>query len=223
MKLYLVPTPIGNLEDITLRAIRILGEVDGILAEDTRNSGQLLKHLNISKPLYSHHAHNEHTGVPGVIKMLKEGKSLALISDAGTPGISDPGYLLVKACVDNGIEVESLPGATAFVPALVNSGFPTDRFVYEGFLPHKKGRQTRWKALAEEERTIVLYESPHRLVKALEQIIEFISPDRLIMVGRELSKMHEQMVRGTASEVLAYFVAHPDKVRGEIVMVIAGK
>ncbi|MFM6943017.1 MAG: 16S rRNA (cytidine(1402)-2'-O)-methyltransferase [Aquirufa sp.] len=223
MKLYLVPTPIGNLEDITLRAIRVLGEVDGILAEDTRNSGQLLKHLNISKPLYSHHAHNEHTGVPGVIKMLKEGKSLALISDAGTPGISDPGYLLVKACVDNGIEVESLPGATAFVPALVNSGFPTDRFVYEGFLPHKKGRQTRWKALAEEERTIVLYESPHRLVKALEQISEFISADRPVMVGRELSKMHEQMVRGTATEVLAYFIAHPDKVRGEIVIVIAGK
>jgi 16S rRNA (cytidine1402-2'-O)-methyltransferase len=223
MKLYLVPTPIGNLEDITLRAIRILGEVDGILAEDTRNSGQLLKHLNISKPLYSHHAHNEHTGVPGVIKMLKEGKSLALISDAGTPGISDPGYLLVKSCVDNGIDVESLPGATAFVPALVNSGFPTDRFVYEGFLPHKKGRQTRWKALADEERTIVLYESPHRLVKALEQIIEFISPERQVMVGRELSKMHEQMVRGTATEVLAYFVAHPDKVRGEVVIVIAGK
>ena len=223
MKLYLVPTPIGNLEDITLRAIRVLGEVDGILAEDTRNAGQLLKHLNISNPLYSHHAHNEHTGVPGVIKMLKEGKSLALISDAGTPGISDPGYLLVKACVDNGIEVESVPGATAFVPALVNSGFPTDRFVYEGFLPHKKGRQTRWKALAEEERTIVLYESPHRLVKALEQIIEFISADRLVMVGRELSKMHEQMVRGTATEVLAYFTTHPDKVRGEIVIVIAGK
>lgn len=223
MKLYLVPTPIGNLEDITLRAIRVLGEVDGILAEDTRNSGQLLKHLNISKPLYSHHAHNEHTGVPGVIKMLREGKSLALISDAGTPGISDPGYLLVKACVENGIEVESLPGATAFVPALVNSGFPTDRFVYEGFLPHKKGRQTRWKALSEEERTIVLYESPHRLVKALEQIIEFIAADRLVMVGRELSKMHEQMVRGTATEVLAYFTAHPDKVRGEIVIVIAGK
>jgi 16S rRNA (cytidine1402-2'-O)-methyltransferase len=155
--------------------------------------------------------------------MLKEGKSLALISDAGTPGISDPGYLLVKSCVDNGIEVESLPGATAFVPALVNSGFPTDRFVYEGFLPHKKGRQTRWKALAEEERTIVLYESPHRLVKALEQIIEFIAPERPVMVGRELSKMHEQMVRGTATEVLAYFVAHPDKVRGEIVIVIAGK
>jgi 16S rRNA (cytidine1402-2'-O)-methyltransferase len=155
--------------------------------------------------------------------MLKEGKSLALISDAGTPGISDPGYLLVKACVDNGIEVESLPGATAFVPALVNSGFPTDRFVYEGFLPHKKGRQTRWKALAEEDRTIVLYESPHRLVKALEQIIEFISADRLVMVGREISKLHEQMVRGTATEVLAYFTAHPDKVRGEIVIVIAGK
>ena len=223
MKLYLVPTPIGNLEDITLRAIRVLGEVDGILAEDTRNSGQLLKHLNISKPLYSHHAHNEHTGVPGVIKMLKEGKSLALISDAGTPGISDPGYLLVKACVDNGIEVESLPGATAFVPALVNSGFPTDRFVYEGFLPHKKGRQTRWKALAEEERTIVLYESPHRLMKSLEQMVEFIGADRPVMVARELSKMHEQMVRGTAAEVLAYFTANPDKVRGEIVIVIAAK
>ena len=223
MKLYLVPTPIGNLEDITLRAIRILGEVDGILAEDTRNSGQLLKHLNISKPLYSHHAHNEHTGVPGVIKMLKEGKSLALISDAGTPGISDPGYLLVKACVDNGIEVESLPGATAFVPALVNSGFPTDRFVYEGFLPHKKGRQTRWKAIAEEERTTVLYESPHRLHKALEQIIEFMGTDRQIMVARELSKMHEQMVRGSAAEVLLYFDQNPDKIRGEIVIVIAGK
>ncbi len=223
MKLFLVPTPIGNLEDITLRAIRILSEVDGILAEDTRNSGQLLKHLNISKPFYSHHAHNEHAGVPGVIKMLKEGKKLALISDAGTPGISDPGFLLVKACVENGIEVESLPGPTAFVPALVNSGFPCDRFVFEGFLPHKKGRQTRWKSIEQEERTVVLYESPHRLIKALEQIVEFVGPDRNVMVARELSKMHEQMVRGTSTEVLFYFQNHPDKVRGEIVIVMAGK
>jgi 16S rRNA (cytidine1402-2'-O)-methyltransferase len=223
MKLYLVPTPIGNLEDITLRAIRILGEVDAILAEDTRTSGSLLKHLNISKPLYAHHAHNEHAGVAGIVKLLKEGKSLALISDAGTPGISDPGFLLVKACVEQGIEVETLPGATAVIPALVNSGFPIDRFVFEGFLPHKKGRQNRWKAIAEEERTTVLYESPHRLVKALEQMVEFISADRPIMVARELSKMHEQMVRGTTTEVLAYFNAHPDKVRGEIVIVITGK
>lgn len=223
MKLYLVPTPIGNLEDITLRSIRILGEVDAIFAEDTRTSGQLLKHLNISKPLYAHHAHNEHAGVAGVIKLLKEGKKIALISDAGTPGISDPGFLLVKSCIEHGIEVETLPGATALIPALVNAGFPLDRFVFEGFLPHKKGRQTRWKAIAEEERTTVLYESPHRLLKALEQINEFINPDRPIMVARELSKLHEQMVRGTAAEVFAYFQAHPDKVRGEIVIVIAGK
>jgi 16S rRNA (cytidine1402-2'-O)-methyltransferase len=223
MKLYLVPTPIGNLEDITLRAIRVLGEVDAILAEDTRTSGTLLKHLNISKPLYAHHAHNEHAGVAGIVKLLKDGKSLALISDAGTPGISDPGFLLVKACVEQGIEVETLPGPTAVIPALVNSGFPIDRFVFEGFLPHKKGRQTRWKAIAEEERTTVLYESPHRLVKALEQMVEFVGADRTVMVARELSKMHEQMVRGTAEEVLAYFTAHPDKVRGEIVIVIAGK
>ncbi len=222
MKLYLVPTPIGNLEDITLRAIRVLGEVDAILAEDTRTSGSLLKHLSISKPLYAHHAHNEHAGVAGIVKLLKEGKSLALISDAGTPGISDPGFLLVKACVEQGIEVETLPGATAVIPALVNSGFPIDRFVFEGFLPHKKGRQTRWKAIAEEDRTTVLYESPHRLLKALEQIVEFVGAERSIMVARELSKMHEQMVRGTAQEVLDYFMTHPDKVRGEIVIVIAG-
>lgn len=222
MKLYLVPTPIGNLEDITLRAIRVLGEVDAILAEDTRTSGSLLKHLSISKPLYAHHAHNEHAGVAGIVKLLKEGKSLALISDAGTPGISDPGFLLVKACVEQGIEVETLPGATAVIPALVNSGFPIDRFVFEGFLPHKKGRKTRWKAIAEEDRTTVLYESPHRLLKALEQIVEFVGAERSIMVARELSKMHEQMVRGTAQEVLDYFMTHPDKVRGEIVIVIAG-
>jgi len=223
MKLYLIPTPIGNLEDMTLRSIRVLKEVDVIFAEDTRTSGQLLKHLDISKPLFAHHAHNEHVGVAGVIKLLKEGKVVGLISDAGTPGISDPGFLLVKTCIEQGIDVETLPGATALIPALVNSGFPLDRFVFEGFLPHKKGRQTRWKAIAEEERTTVLYESPHRLQKALEQIIEFIGPDRQIMVARELSKMHEQMVRGTASEVLIYFDHNPDKIRGEIVIVIAGK
>ena len=203
--------------------IRVLKEVDVIFAEDTRTSGQLLKHLDISKPLFAHHAHNEHVGVAGVIKLLKEGKVVGLISDAGTPGISDPGFLLVKTCIEQGIDVETLPGATALIPALVNSGFPLDRFVFEGFLPHKKGRQTRWKAIAEEERTTVLYESPHRLHKALEQIIEFIGPDRPIMVARELSKMHEQMVRGSATEVLTYFDQNPDKIRGEIVIVIAGK
>ena len=223
MKLYLIPTPIGNLEDMTLRSIRVLKEVDVIFAEDTRTSGILLKHLDISKPLFAHHAHNEHVGVAGVIKLLKEGKVVGLISDAGTPGISDPGFLLVKTCIEQGIDVETLPGATALIPALVNSGFPLDRFVFEGFLPHKKGRQTRWKAIAEEERTTVLYESPHRLHKALEQIIEFMGPDRPIMVARELSKMHEQMVRGSATEVLTYFDQNPDKIRGEIVIVIAGK
>jgi len=223
MKLYLIPTPIGNLEDMTLRSIRVLKEVDVIFAEDTRTSGQLLKHFDISKPLFAHHAHNEHMGVAGVIKLLKEGKVVGLISDAGTPGISDPGFLLVKTCIEQGIEVETLPGATALIPALVNSGFPLDRFVFEGFLPHKKGRQTRWKAIAEEERTTVLYESPHRLHKALEQIIEFIGPDRQIMVARELSKIYEQMVRGSAAEVLLYFDQNPDKIRGEIVIVIAGK
>ena len=223
MKLYLIPTPIGNLEDMTLRSIRVLKEVDVIFAEDTRTSGILLKHLDISKPLFAHHAHNEHVGVAGVIKLLKEGTVVGLISDAGTPGISDPGFLLVKTCIEQGIDVETLPGATALIPALVNSGFPLDRFVFEGFLPHKKGRQTRWKAISEEERTTVLYESPHRLHKALEQIIEFIGPDRPIMVARELSKMHEQMVRGSAAEVLLYFDQNPDKIRGEIVIVIAGK
>lgn len=223
MKLFLVPTPIGNLEDITLRAIRVLGEVDAILAEDTRNTGKLLKHLSISKPLYSHHAHNEHAGVLGVIKMLESGKKLALVSDAGTPGISDPGYLLVKACLSKGIEIESLPGATALIPALVNSGFPTDRFIFEGFLPHKKGRQTRFKAMAQEERTIVLYESPHRIIKTLEQIVEFIGPDRQVLVAREITKLHEQMHRGTAEDVLKQFQNQPDKVRGEMVVIIEGK
>jgi 16S rRNA (cytidine1402-2'-O)-methyltransferase len=200
-----------------------LGEVDAILAEDTRNTGKLLKHLGISKPLYSHHAHNEHAGVLGVIKMLESGKKMALVSDAGTPGISDPGYLLVKACLAKGIEIESLPGATALIPALVNSGFPTDRFIFEGFLPHKKGRQTRFKAMALEERTIVLYESPHRIIKTLEQIVEFIGPDRQVLVAREITKLHEQMHRGTAEDVLIQFQNQPDKVRGEMVVIIEGK
>ncbi|MEY2792244.1 MAG: rRNA ((1402)-2-O)-methyltransferase [Bacteroidota bacterium] len=223
MKLFLVPTPIGNLEDITLRAIKVLKEVDAVLAEDTRNTGILLKHLGISKPLMAHHAHNEHVAIAGVIKMLGEGKKLALVSDAGTPGISDPGYLLVKACLEKGFEVETLPGATAFVPALVNSGFPTDRFIFEGFLPHKKGRQTRFKQLAEEDRTIVLYESPHRIMKTLEQIKEFIDPFRPLMLAREISKLHEQMHRGNAEELLNYFKVHPEKIKGEMVLVIAGK
>lgn len=223
MKIYLVPTPIGNLEDITLRAIKVLKEVDAILAEDTRNTGVLLKHLGISKPLMAHHAHNEHAGLAGVMKMLAAGKTLALVSDAGTPGISDPGYLLVKACLANGYEVETLPGPTAFVPALVNAGFSTDRFVFEGFLPHKKGRQTRFKQMAEEERTMVLYESPHRILKTLEQICEFIEPNRMVMLAREISKLHEQMHRGTAEELVEFFKQHPEKIKGEMVLVIAGK
>jgi 16S rRNA (cytidine1402-2'-O)-methyltransferase len=223
MKLFLVPTPIGNLDDITLRAIKVLKEVDAILAEDTRNTGVLLKHLEISKPLMAHHAHNEHAAIAGVIKMLDAGKKLALVSDAGTPGISDPGFLLVKACLEKGYEVETLPGATAFVPALVNSGFPTDRFVFEGFLPHKKGRQTRFKQMAEEERTIVLYESPHRIIKTLEQIVEFMDPNRPLMLAREISKLHEQMHRGSAIELLAYFKIHPEKIKGEMVLVISAK
>ncbi len=223
VSLYLVPTPIGNLRDITLRAIDTLQAVDVILAEDTRTSGILLKHLQISKNLQSYHSFNEHKAVEKLVERMKKGETFALISDAGTPAISDPGFLLVRAVLAAGLEVQCLPGATAFVPALVASGLPNDRFVFEGFLPHKKGRQTRWKAIAEEERTTVLYESPHRLVKALEQMVEFVGAERPVMVARELSKMHEQMVRGTAEEVLAYFTTHPDKVRGEIVIVIAGK
>jgi len=221
MKLYLVPTPLGNLEDMTLRAIRVLKEVDLILAEDTRNSGQLLKHLGIQKPLFAHHAHNEHAGVAGAIKWLKEGKQIALISDAGTPGISDPGYLLVKACWEANIPVETLPGPTALIPALVNAGFPCDRFVFEGFLPQKKGRLTRLKAMAEESRTQVLYESPHRILKTLQQLMEVFGPERPILVARELSKLHEQLHRGSLEQVLAYFEQHPEKQKGEMVLVIS--
>ncbi|MDO3640655.1 16S rRNA (cytidine(1402)-2'-O)-methyltransferase [Mucilaginibacter sp. L3T2-6] len=220
-KLYLVPTPIGNLEDITLRAIRVLKEVDLILAEDTRTSAPLLKHFDIHQKVYAHHQHNEHQSSNEIVKFLKEGKNIALISDAGTPAISDPGFYLVREALKNGIEVECLPGPTAFVPALVNSGFPTDRFCFEGFLPLKKGRQTRYKALADEERTLILYESPHRLLKTLDEMALYFGPGRQISVSRELTKMFEETVRGTISEVKTYFETHP--VKGEFVICVAGK
>lgn len=220
-KLYLVPTPIGNLEDITLRAIRVLKEVDHILAEDTRNSGKLLKHYDISTPMHSHHMHNEHKTVEGIVRRIEAGETFALISDAGTPAISDPGFLLTRACVEAGVEVDCLPGATAFVPALVNSGFPNDKFVFEGFLPVKKGRQTRLKLLAEEERTVIYYESPHKLLKTLAQFVEFFGEDRPVSVSREITKMHEETIRGTAVEVLAHYTAKPPK--GEIVVIVGGK
>mgnify|MGYP003503263343 FL=1 len=220
-KLYIVPTPIGNLEDMTFRAIRILKEVDLILAEDTRTSGKLLKHFEIGTHMYSHHMHNEHKTIENLISRLKAGENIALISDAGTPAISDPGFLLTRACVENGIDVECLPGATAFVPALVNSGLPNDKFVFEGFLPDKKGRQTRYLALAEETRTMILYVSPHKLVKTLAEFITYFGEDRQISVSRELSKLHEENVRGTVKEVVAHF----NKIapRGEIVVVVSGK
>ncbi|MEK6783014.1 MAG: 16S rRNA (cytidine(1402)-2'-O)-methyltransferase [Bacteroidota bacterium] len=219
--LYLVPTPIGNLGDITLRGLEILKSVDTILAEDTRKSGILLKHFDIKKSLQSFHIFNEHKILDGLIKRMANGEVMALITDAGTPGISDPGFLLVRDCLKAGLKLETLPGATAFVPALVNSGFPTDRFIFEGFLPHKKGRQTLIKKLAEEERTIIVYESPHRLVKVLEQMIEFMGPDRLVSVSRELTKIYEETFTGTLSEVHQHF--SQKEVKGEIVIVIDGK
>ncbi|MCK6650119.1 MAG: 16S rRNA (cytidine(1402)-2'-O)-methyltransferase [Bacteroidia bacterium] len=220
MKLYIVPTPIGNLEDITLRAIRILKEVDVILAEDTRTSGNLLRHLGIEKRLFAHHQHNEHKTVAMIAERISNGEKIALVTDAGTPGISDPGFLLVRECIANGIEVECLPGATAFVPALVNSGLPCDTFCFEGFLPQKKGRQTKIKSLVNEHRTMVFYESPHRLVKALEQFIEFFGADRKASVSRELTKMYEENKRGTLQELLDHFKAKT--IKGEIVIVIEG-
>ncbi|NAY91775.1 16S rRNA (cytidine(1402)-2'-O)-methyltransferase [Muricauda sp. JGD-17] len=220
-KLYLVPTPIGNLEDITLRAIRVLKDVDLILAEDTRTSGKLLKHFDIDTPLQSHHMHNEHRQLDGLIQKLKGELEIALISDAGTPAISDPGFLLTRACVENGIQVECLPGATAFVPALVNSGLPNDRFVFEGFLPLKKGRQTRLQQLAEETRTLVFYESPHKLVKTLTQFVEYFGEDRPVSVSRELTKLYEETIRGTMVEVLVHFTQNTPK--GEFVIVVGGK
>jgi 16S rRNA (cytidine1402-2'-O)-methyltransferase len=221
--LYLVPTPIGNLEDITLRAIRVLQEVDLILAEDTRTSRKLLDHHGIGTPLRPHHAHNEHAAVQGVLRELQAGKTLALISDAGTPGISDPGFLLTRECVRQGIRVECLPGATALIPALVVSGLPCDRFHFEGFLPHKKGRQTRVLYLAALPQTFALYESPHRLLKCLEQLLEFCGATRPACVVRELSKLHEEAHRGTLAELVAFFQKHPEKSKGEIVIVVAGK
>jgi 16S rRNA (cytidine1402-2'-O)-methyltransferase len=219
--LYLVPTPIGNLEDITKRALRILGEVDLILAEDTRTSGKLLKHYEIRKPLQSYHAHNEHGQVERLVEKMKGGTQMALVTDAGTPAISDPGFLLVRACIAADLRVECLPGATAFVPALVNSGLPADKFVFEGFLPQKKGRQTRLQELAGEERTFILYESPHRLVKALQQLAEHLGPERRACVSRELTKLFEENRRGTLTELYEYYNEHPPK--GEIVLVVEGK
>lgn len=221
MKLYLVPTPIGNLEDMTFRAIKVLKEVDFILAEDTRTSGKLLKHFDIATQMQSHHMHNEHKTVDTIIKRLQNGETAALISDAGTPAISDPGFLLTRACIEHNIEVECLPGATAFVPALVNSGLPNDKFVFEGFLPVKKGRQTRLQLLAEETRTMIFYESPHKLIKTLTNFMEFFGADRKISVSRELTKMFEETKRGTAKEVLEYFTIKPAK--GEIVIVVEGR
>lgn len=220
-KLYLVPTPIGNLEDMTFRAIRVLKEVDLILAEDTRTSGKLLKHFDVGTQMYSHHMHNEHKTVENIVNQIKAGKSIALISDAGTPAISDPGFLLTRACIEAGVEVDCLPGATAFVPALVNSGLPNDKFVFEGFLPVKKGRQTRLLALSEETRTMIFYESPHKLLKTLSNFAAYFGEDRKISVSREISKLHEETIRGSIKEVLEYYTAKPPK--GEIVVVLAGK
>lgn len=220
-KLILVPTPIGNLGDITLRALESLKEADLVLAEDTRVSGKLFKHFSIDTSLLAHHQNNEHAQVPKLIQKLHQGETLALITDAGSPGISDPGFLLTRACVDEGIPVEALPGPTAFVPALVQSGLPSDRFVFEGFLPPKKGRQTRLTGLADESRTMVLYESPHKLVKTLTQLKETLGADRPISVSRELTKLHEETIRGSLEEVLHHFEAHAP--RGEFVLVVAGK
>jgi len=219
-QVYIVPTPIGNLEDITLRALRILKEVDFVLAEDTRTTGNLMKHYGIEKKMVSHHLFNEHKTIDNILERLKDGGSCALVSDAGTPAISDPGYLLVRACVQAGIKVECLPGATAFVPALVNSGIAADHFIFEGFLPHKKGRHTRLTSLASEERTLIFYESPHRLVKTLAQFATYFGLERQASVSRELTKVYEENVRGSLQELISYF--EQKSVKGEIVIVVAG-
>ena len=220
-KLYLIPTPIGNLEDITLRALRILKEVNIVLAEDTRTSRKLFSHYDIDTNLAPFHMHNEHKVLQKWIDRIKSGETIALVSDAGTPAISDPGFLLARECVKNDIEVDCLPGATAFVPALVNSGLPSDKFVFEGFLPIKKGRQTRLKLLSEEERTIVFYESPHRIVKTLSLFCEYFGEDRKVSVSREISKMFEETKRGSAKEVMEYF--EQKKPKGEFVIIVEGK
>ncbi|MBR0433051.1 MAG: 16S rRNA (cytidine(1402)-2'-O)-methyltransferase [Bacteroidaceae bacterium] len=219
--LYLVPTPVGNLDDITLRALKVLQEVDLILAEDTRTSGQLLKHFDIHRPMLSYHKFNEHQTVAHIVERLLAGESVAVVSDAGTPGISDPGFLVAREAARAGVEVSCLPGATAFVPALVASGLPCDKFCFEGFLPQKKGRQTRLQQLADEPRTIVFYESPHRVVKALQQFVEVFGADRPVAVCREISKLHEEVVRGTMAEALAHFTENAP--RGEFVIVVGGK
>jgi 16S rRNA (cytidine1402-2'-O)-methyltransferase len=219
--LYLVPTPVGNLEDITFRAIRILKEADIILAEDTRTSVPLLKHFGIDKKVYAHHQHNEHKALHEIIRFLKEGKTVALISDAGTPAISDPGFLLVREAIKQQLEVSCLPGATAFVPALVNSGLPTDSFVFEGFLPVKKGRQTKLKSLSNENRTMVFYESPHRLIKTLEEFDAYFGHERRISVSREISKIYEETIRGTILEVIEHF--KNNLIKGEFVICVQGK
>jgi 16S rRNA (cytidine1402-2'-O)-methyltransferase len=220
MKLFIVPTPIGNLQDMTFRAINVLKSVDLILAEDTRVSGKLLKYFEINTKMQSYHMHNEHKILKSIVDKLKSGIEIALISDAGTPAISDPGFLLTRACVDEGIAIECLPGATAFVPALVNSGLPNDRFVFEGFLPIKKGRQTRLKLLAQETRTIVIYVSPHKLNKTLEEIVMYFGSDRQISVSRELSKIYEETLRGTAQSILEHY--NSKQVKGELVLIISG-
>lgn len=220
-KLFIVPTPIGNLEDMTFRAVRVLEEADFILAEDTRTSGKLLKHYEITTQMYSHHMHNEHKTLQMIVDRIKHGENAALISDAGTPAISDPGFLLTRACVEANIEVDCLPGATAFVPALVNSGLPNDKFVFEGFLPVKKGRQTRLKLLAEETRTMIFYESPHKLLKTLQHLIDYFGEETQASVSREISKMHEETQRGSLQEVLNYYTQKPPK--GEIVLIVEGK
>lgn len=220
-KLYLVPTPIGNLEDMTFRAIRVLKEADIILAEDTRTSAPLLKHFGIDKKVFAHHQHNEHRASAEIVRLMKEGQTVALISDAGTPAVSDPGFFLVREVLRNELPVECLPGATAFVPALVNSGLPTDRFTFEGFLPVKKGRQTRLKELAEETRTLIIYESPHRLLKSLDEFIVYFGEDRQASVSRELTKVFEETVRGSLTEIKSYYETHT--LKGEFVICISGK
>jgi len=220
-KLILIPTPIGNLEDITLRALRMLKEVDILLAEDTRQTKKLLQHFQIDRSITSHHQHNEHQTTENIVHRILAGAIVGLVSDAGTPGISDPGFYLARACVEKGIEVETLPGATAFVPALVSSGLPCDRFCFEGFLPLKKGRQTKFNVLKEEERTMVFYESPFRLVKTLEQMSEYFGPDRKACVSREISKMFEEHRKGSIQELSIYYTTKPPK--GEIVLIVAGK
>lgn len=220
-KLYVVPTPIGNLEDMTFRAVKVLKEVDLILAEDTRNSGKLLKHFEIVTPMQSHHMHNEHKMLDRIIQRLKNGESMALISDAGTPAISDPGFLLVRACLENNIAIETLPGATALIPALVNSGLPNDKFVFEGFLPVKKGRQTRLAFLSNETRTMVFYESPHKLLKTLTHFLDYFGLERKVSVSRELSKLYEETIHGTLQELIKHFTDKNPK--GEFVIVVSGK